>query len=99
MSWFDHAAEWVLGLALLFTPMAFGTMEAWSQQIFFAAVAALVLLLTGKLLFVRTSTFVWSWAYVPIIAFVLLVALSIVPLPAGVLNVISPGTVEEKAAL
>ena len=99
LTWCDYAIEWVLLATLLFTPAAFGTSEAWSQQIFFAAVAGLAVLMTIKLLTDRQSKMVWTWAYVPIVAYLVLVTLSTIPLPAGVLNAISPGTMREKTGL
>ena len=99
LTWCDRAIEWVLAATLLFTPAAFGATEAWSQQIFFAAVAVLAVLMTINLLTDRQSKLVWTWAYVPIVAYLALVTLSIIPLPASVLNVISPGTIREKAGL
>jgi tetratricopeptide (TPR) repeat protein len=99
LTWCDYAIEWVLGALLLFTPAAFGSTEAWSQQIFFAGVALLAVLMTVKLMTDHQSKLVWTWAYVPIIAYLAVVALSLIPLPAGLLKVISPGTIEEKARL
>lgn len=99
LTWCDRAIEVVLAAMLLFTPAAIGTTEPWSQQIWFLAVGVMAVLMTVNLLTNRQSQLVWTWAYVPIVAYLLLVTLSLIPLPAGVLNVISPGTIREKAAL
>ncbi len=96
---FDYAVEWVLALAMLFSPLALGGVESWAQQILFVLVAVVVVLVGAKLTFVRGSQFVFTWAYLPIVLYILLVTLSVIPLPAGLVQAISPGTVETKSAL
>src|SRR5207248_5919642 len=45
------------------------------------------------------ARFVWSWTYLPIALFLVLVAIQLIPLPAGFVHVISPNTWERKTRL
>lgn len=95
----DRAIEGLLIALLAFMPLAFGAVEAWSEQVVTMTVAAMALLLAVKLLLDTGSRFVWSWTYLPIGLFVLLVLLQLVPLPADVVAAISPQTAALKADL
>jgi tetratricopeptide (TPR) repeat protein len=95
----DNLVEWLLGVLLLFTPLAFGTTEAWSREIFLVLVAGTVLCLAFKLVAVPSAPFFWSWFYVPIGLFLLLAAGQLLPLPMSVLKVIAPGTADLRGQL
>ncbi len=96
---FDTAIEWVLVLLLAFMPLAFGAVQAWSELVVIAGAAALSLLLCLKLIVRRDARFVWTWAYIPIVLFLLLAVIQLIPLPSSVVSLISPNTVETKAEL
>ncbi len=85
---------------LLFATFTYGATEAWSQQV----VAGLSAAIAGYVLiacFVPSVSCrsLGSWTYLPIVAFLLLVVLQTVPLPAGVVSMIAPGTHEIRATL
>ncbi len=96
---FDRTIELLLiGLAL-FAPAAFGAVEPWSEQIVIAVVALTTICFCLKLLLYPQTPFIWSWTYVPIALFLLLVCFQLLPLPLGVIRFLSPGTVALKTHL
>ncbi|MGH7178116.1 MAG: hypothetical protein ACREJC_12110, partial [Tepidisphaeraceae bacterium] len=96
---FDRWIEAVLIALLAIAPAAFGAVHPWSETIVLVLCAALAILLGVKLLVRPSVRFVWSLAYVPLATFLLLVVFQLVPIPAGVMRVISPGTSELKSRL
>lgn len=96
---FDTAIEALMAVMLLFLPLAFGTTEAWSQAAWTALVAAMGVCLLAKRVTYRGCPAVWSWAYVPIVLFLLLCVVQQVPLPRGVMTAISPSTASLKDEL
>jgi O-antigen ligase/tetratricopeptide (TPR) repeat protein len=96
---FDRAIEVLLIGLLAFGPLALGAVEAWSEQGVIALSAAMVLLLLAKRVLFPAIPFVWTWAYVPVAVFILLAAFQLVPLPASVVEAISPETVALKTEL
>ena len=96
---FDKAVEWLLILLLAFTPLVFGAVEAWSEEVVIALAAAISIVFLAKLVFVRTARFTWSWAYVPLVLFILIALLQLVSLPTSLLEVISPNVVAIKREL
>lgn len=96
---FDRAVEWLVMALLAFMPLAFGAVEAWSEEIVVVVAAAMSICLLLKLVFERNTRPMWSWAYVPILLFVLVAAFQLLPLPAGVVNTISPNTAATKQEL
>jgi len=99
LTWHDYAVEWVLGAALVFSPLAYGSTNAWAQQILYGLIAVMAVIAAAKFTLVRGSRVVLTWAYLPIVLYLLVVTLSVIPLPAGLVKTISPGTVEEKTRL
>jgi tetratricopeptide (TPR) repeat protein len=98
-NFFDTATDWLLTGLLLFAPFAFGSVEPWSEQIVIAAAGAIVLCLAIRLLARPGSRFEWSWSYVPIALWLLVVLLQLAPLPTGLIRAISPETVSLKSSL
>ncbi|CAN5556448.1 hypothetical protein BH10PLA1_BH10PLA1_08250 [soil metagenome] len=96
---YDYAIEWLLGAALVFSPLAYGATNAWAEQVLYGLIALMAILAGIKLSRVRGSRVVLTWAYLPIVLYLLVVALSIIPLPAALVKAISPGTVEVKTQL
>ena len=91
----DWAVEALMAGTLMFLPLAYGTTQPWSQEIFFVLVAAMgVCTLLRSIVYRDRLT--WTWAYVPIVLFVAMIIVQRVPLPAGVLGAISPHTVSLK---
>ncbi len=90
---FDTAIEWLLGSMLVFMPLAFGARNAWTEEVVIVLSGCIIICLSLKLIFSRNQRVVWSWVYVPIGLFVLIVSLQLVPLSANLLSVVSPNTV------
>lgn len=96
VSWLDRAIEVTVVVLLAFMPLAFGVVHAWSEEI--------VLLLTAlvSVLFALRSWgagCIWSWIYVPILLFLALVTIQLIPLSTDVVRAVSPHTVELRKEL
>ena len=96
---FDVAIEWLLISLLAFMPLAFGAVEAWSEQVVLTFAAAISLCFLLKLVCEKHTRLVWSWAYIPLALFALAVIFQVIPLPAGVISAISPNTAAIKKEL
>src|SRR5450432_802383 len=82
---FDAAIEIFVSAMLIFTPLAFGSTQAWSQEILLALIAAATLCLGLKFIFQPSTKFSWSWAYLPIGLFLIFCAIQLVDLPLNIL--------------
>ncbi len=97
--WFDRTIERLLIALLIFAPLAFGTVEAWSEQIVIALASAMLMCLLLKVVVTRRREITWTWAYVPIALFTLIVVLQLIPLPQGIVRLVSPNTVARRSEL
>lgn len=97
--WLDRAIEVMLVALLAFGPLALGAVHAWSEQVVLLLAAAISLVFLMKLALIRGASFVWSWTYVPVGAFVLIVVLQLTPLPSSIVGVLSPHTVATRTEL
>lgn len=88
----DKIIECLLILLLLFMPLAFGAVEAWSELMVIAFATAISICFLLKLITDRSSTFIWSWTYVPIFIFILVAIFQLVPIPASLVKTVSPNT-------
>jgi O-antigen ligase len=95
----DTVIEWLMIALLAFMPLAFGAVETWSEMAVIALAGAMALLLALKLTLRRDASLVASWVYVPVAAFLLLVLVQLLPLPAGWVAAASPNTAALKTAL
>jgi O-antigen ligase len=97
---FDRITEWMLIALLALSPLAFGAVEPWSRLVVFAVVTAMSGVLLVKLIVHRrTARFEWTWAYLPIVLFVALTLLQLLPLPISLANRLSPQTWALKSKL
>ncbi len=96
---FDRVIEWLLISLLVFMPLAFGAVEAWSEQIVITLAAAITVCFLLKLIFEEHTRIVLSWAYVPIALFIIVGVFQIIPLPAGFVSAISQNTAATKREL
>ena len=94
----DRLIEWLLIGLIAYGPLALGAVEAWSEAVVLVAATALSLFLLAKVAAGR-QRFVWSWAYVPIVLFLVIVAGQLLPLPADLVARLSPETVRLKGEL
>jgi len=90
----------LLLVTLLFAAFSYGAAEPWSQQLVaLGAVAVGGYTLVACLIPRMGCRPVGSWTYVPIAAFLLLVVLQTVPLPAGLVQSLAPGTYATRTTL
>jgi len=95
----DTAIEWLLIGLLAFMPLAFGVVHAWSEEVVIILAGAIVFCFLLKLIFHRSQSLTWTWAYVLIGLFILVSILQLIPLPIWLVNIISPNTVAIKKEL
>lgn len=96
---FDTLIESVLVGLLVFMPLAFGVVHAWSEEVVIFLSGAVVICFLLKLVFHRNQRVIWTWAYVPLGVFLLIAILQLVPLPAALVKIISPNTAYLKTEL
>jgi len=96
---FDQVIEWLVISLLAFMPLAFGAVEAWSEEIVAVFAAAISVCFLLKLVFQKEAKLVWSWSYIPVALFILIAVFQLIPLPAGLVNAISPNTAATKKEL
>jgi len=99
ISRFDKVIEWLLISLLAFMPLAFGAVEAWSEEVVVGLAGAISVCFLLKLVFRKETTLVWSWAYIPLALFILIAVFQLIPLPSGAVSVISPSTAAVKNEL
>ncbi len=98
-SWFDKVIEWLMISLLAFMPFAFGAVEAWSELVVIFLAGSIAVCFALKLVFHRDTTFLWSWAYLPVGLFVLVAVFQLFPLPTAFVKTISPHTAALKTQL
>jgi O-antigen ligase/tetratricopeptide (TPR) repeat protein len=96
---FDALIEWLLGGLLIFMPLLFGARNAWTEEVVITLSGCILICFLLKLIVDRNQPIVWSWVYVPIGLFVLIVSLQLIPLPASFLRIVSPNTVKLRSEL
>lgn len=97
---YDRTIEMLLGCVLVFGPLALGSVQPWSELVLLLLVTCMVGAFFGRLLLDPHSEGCrWSWTYLPLIAFLLLVAAQLLPLPWGLLGTVSPATAGLKQQL
>jgi len=95
----DRLIERLLAVLLAFMPLAFGAVEAWSEEVVIALAGAISVCFLLKVVLTRRSQVVWTWAYVPVAVFVLVVVVQLIPLPAGAVRLLSSNTAARKLEL
>jgi tetratricopeptide (TPR) repeat protein len=91
--------EWLLAALLTFTPLVLGARKPWSEEVVIALSGTIVICFLLKLVFHPNQGIIWTWAYVPVGVFLLVAALQLLPLPMGLVNIISPNTAVVKTEL
>jgi O-antigen ligase len=92
----DQVVEVLLALLLVFMPLAFGAVDAWSELVVMALAAALTLVVLARAIFDRTFQLPWTWAYAPLAIFVLLIIFQMTPLPMAWVAILSPAAAETR---
>lgn len=88
----DHAQEVLLAGVILFGPATWGVVEAWSFEVVQAIAALMVVLLLVRMLLQRDVQPVVTWAYIPVVLMLAWIALQLLPLPRGLIELVSPRT-------
>ena len=96
---FDRAVEGILVATLAFMPLAFGVVEAWSEEIVLLSAAVLFMCVFLRGIAVGRTSVTWTWAYVPLAAFLIVALIQLVPMPSAWIDVLSPNTVQQKTTL
>lgn len=96
---FDTAIEWLLISLLAFMPLAFGVVHAWSEEIVIIISGAIVMCFLLKFLFNRKHEIIWTWAYIPLGIFLILVVIQLIPLPEWLVSTVSGNTAAMKKEL
>jgi tetratricopeptide (TPR) repeat protein len=96
---FDRVIEWLLISLLVFMPLAFGAVEAWSEEVVVILAGAVSICFLLKLVFQKEAKLIWSWAYIPVALFIFIAVLQLIPLRTGLINAVSPGTAAIKKGL
>lgn len=96
---FDAVIEGLIVGLLVFMPLAFGVVHAWSEEIVVVLSGAIVICFLLRQILNRDQSMIWSWSYVPVALFILIAAFQLVPLPANVVSSLSPNTAILKTEL
>ena len=99
LSRFDKVIEWLLISLLAFMPLAFGAVEAWSEEVVVSLAGAILVCFLLKLVLLKETNLVWSWSYIPVAIFIIIAVFQLIPLPSGAVSVISPSTAAVKNEL
>lgn len=93
---FDHIIEKLLIGLLVFMPLAMGVRSAWTEEVVIVLSGLIFLLYMLMLVVYRRRRLVRTWAYVPVLIFVLVPVVQLVPWPTAWVNDVSPNTVAVK---
>ena len=99
LSYFDKVIEWLLISLLAFMPLAFGAVEAWSEEVVIALAAAISLCFLLKIIVEKETRLIWSWSYVPVVLFILIAVIQLIPLQTSLVSTVSPNTAGMKKEL
>jgi len=99
MSRFDKVIELLLITLLAFMPLAFGAVEAWSEEVVVVLTAAISVCFLLKLIFEKNTRVIWSWAYIPVALFFLVAVFQLISLRTDLVSAISPNTAAVKKEL
>ena len=99
LSRLDSGIECLIIGLLAFMPLAFGAVHAWSEEVVVLLAGAIVICFLLRIAFFGAPGMIWSWAYVPLMLFVLIAVFQLVPLPVDVINLLSPNTAALKTEL
>ena len=96
---FEKAIVWFLGVLILFSVLALGVVEAWSELIVFTLSGAVLLLFLFGALKREDLKLRLSLTYIPFFLFFLFGVVQILPLPRSLLHSISPQTIALRESL
>jgi hypothetical protein len=86
-----YAVEFLLAAVLVLSPLAFGAVEYWAQWwMMLGIAAALVCLLVRWVAYPQSFKLTLTWAYLPILAFLAVALVQLLPMPASWVGLVSP---------
>jgi len=80
-------------------PLAFGVVHKWSEEVVVILSGAIVICFLLRVVVAGGRGLVWSWSYIPIALFLLIVVLQLFTLPRDIVGVLSPNTIALKTEL
>src|SRR5262245_19473223 len=92
----DMVTLGLLAVLFVFSPAAFGAVEAWSEMFDVACAAMLALVLALRTAIDSDFRPAFSWTYVPLALFVALVVVQSLLLPTSIASLLAPNTVSTK---
>ncbi|MHC4371409.1 MAG: O-antigen ligase family protein [Planctomycetota bacterium] len=95
----DIVAEWLLTCLLVFMPLAFGVVHAWSEEVVVVLSGAIMVCFLLRQILCRDRGVIWSWAYIPVGLFILVAVFQLLPLPSHLVSAVSPNTTALKTEL
>jgi hypothetical protein len=104
MTMFNFFIKLILILLLIFTPIAFGSVELWAFSLMELGILLIIILWAIQSLIFRTpssqlKTQNSKFAILFLSLFILLILFQLLPLPSGFLKIISPKTYALRSAL
>ena len=96
---FDRVIEALMIGLLFFMPLALGVVHAWSEQVIIVFAGAMAFCLALKFAVRKEAKPVWTWAYIPMVLFVLAVVIQLASLGSRLVRIVSPNTAAMKTAL
>ena len=96
---FDTIIEWLLMALFIFMPFAFGVVHAWSEEVVLILSGTITMCFLFKFIYFSDTKLVRSWTYLPLGVFLLIAVIQLIPLPSGLMSIISPNTYAIKAEL
>ncbi len=94
VSWADRLIEAGALFLLVFTPLAYGTVEPWSEAMAELVVLAMALVWVLRMLLDRELRIELPPGWLPAMLFLVLILLQAVPLPSGLVEWVSPWLVQ-----
>ena len=96
---FDKIIESLMTALLIFMPLALGVVYLWSELGVIALAGIMALCFSLKFTLAQSCKLIWTRAYVPVLLFLLLVVGQLIPLPASVVQTLTPETYQVKMSL
>jgi len=96
---FDRVIENLLIGLLIFMPLALGARSAWTEEVVIGLSGLILIVFMLRQVIYRRQRFVWTWAYVPVLIFLLVPVVQLVSWPHAWVKAVSPNTVTLKSEL
>ena len=95
----EAAVECLVIALLAFMPLAFGVVHEWSEEVVVVLSGVIVVCFLLRVALAGGRGLVWSWSYIPIALFLLIVVLQLFTFPRDFVSFLSSNTVALKTEL